>query len=202
MSLIRHSALRAEPARFATKVLVTVIAEDGGPAVATAKDVARWRRLTPLTIWTSLNVRDPTRSAITQAVDKVLSTHAMQPCRLIVFGAGAVGRCALELVLEGVLDCAGMLAVDVPCAPLPFRIADTAAAVRVVVGQVDCGAQHADLLGALRAADIDERIIRLNAAGPYEPQATANAAETFLLELVALASRQAGNGARANDPQR
>jgi hypothetical protein len=201
MSVIRHSVPRAEAARYAAKVLVTVIAEDGGPAVATARDLARWRRLTPLTLWTSLNVRDQTTPAIRQAVAKVLSAHAMRPRQLILFGVGAVGRRALELVLQGVLDCAGILAVDVPCAPLSFRIADTAAAVRVVVGHVGCGAHQAGLLGELRAADIDERIIGLNAAGAYEPRATANAAETFLLELAALANRQAGNGARADDPQ-
>ncbi|WP_245330375.1 hypothetical protein [Bradyrhizobium sp. AS23.2] len=40
---------------------------------------------------------------------------------MILLGEGKAGRTALKLVLRGALDCAGVLAIAVPCAGLPFH---------------------------------------------------------------------------------
>lgn len=97
-----------------------------------------------------------------------------------------MGRAALELVLRGTIDCAGLLAIAVPCAALPFRIVPTAAAIRLVMTHQDA---PADLTTALRAADIDTRIIGFAPGATNDSQAAASAAETFVLELVANATR-------------
>jgi hypothetical protein len=93
-------------------------------------------------------------------------------------------------VLQGALDCAGLLAIALPCAALPFRIVPTAAAIRLVVQRAERGDTPADLITELRATDIDARIIAFDSAGANGGRAAASAAETFVLELVANASRQ------------
>jgi hypothetical protein len=175
------------PARDATKVMVAVIAGPDAPMVAAAGALPRWRALTPLASWSMLPIRDASRDEILQGVAALLARRDVHAHRLILLAEGKAARIALELVLQGALDCAAMLAIAVPCTALPFPILPTAVAIRLVV---DCDDAPADLISALRAADIDARIIRLGPAASRDARTLASAAETFVLELVANASRQ------------
>jgi hypothetical protein len=184
----------ARPARSGARVMVAVIAGPEASLVAGPKDLPRWRRLTPLALWSTVSLRDAGPDAILHGIAEALARQDVGARRLVLVGEGDAGRCALELVLQGALDCAGMLAIAIPCAALPFRIVPPAAAVRLVVRRQDCDGAQDDLIAALRAADMDERIIRLDLAASYDERATASAAETFVLELVANASRQSRHG--------
>ena len=185
-----QNKMRARPPRYAAKVMVAVIAGPDAPLVATLKDLPRWRRLTPLALWSTVPVGDAGPNEIMHGVAAELARQGAQPRQLILLAEGRPARAALELVLRGALACAGILAIAVPCAALPFRIAPTAAAVRLVVRREDGEDAPGDLIGALRAADIDARIIRLDQAANRDARAAASAAETFILELVANSSRQ------------
>ena len=185
------------PALNAPKVMVAVVAGPEAPLVATAGALPRWRRLTPLALWSTLPLRDASRDEILRGVAALLARHDVHAHQLILLTEGKAGRTALELVLQGALDCAAILAIAVPCAALPFPILPTAAAARLVV---DCDDAPADLISALRAADIDARIIRLNAPVSNDARTAAGAAEPFVLELVANASRQIRHQVRLQRP--
>jgi hypothetical protein len=201
MPIRQQSEIAAKAARWTPKVVVGVIAEPGAPAIRMERELPRWRQLTPLALWTIVNVRDTSRAGILHGVAAALDRQGVPGNQLILLGEGIAARRALELVLQGTLDCAGILAIAIPCAALPFRIVPTAAAVRLVVHDDRCEGAPDDLIGALRAADIDERIIKLNPAAAHRARAAASAAETFVLELVATVGRQARHGVRTDDFQ-
>jgi hypothetical protein len=174
--------------------MVAVIAGPDDPRVATPAELPRWRALTPLALWSTVSVRDASPDAILHSVTAKLSRQDVEAPHLILLAEGKAARTALELVLQGALDCAGILAISVPCAALPFRIVPTAAAVRLVVQRQEHEDALRDLITTLRAADIDARIINLNPAGANDARSAASAAEAFVLELVANASRQNRHG--------
>jgi hypothetical protein len=138
-----------------------------------------------------------TSSGVAAALDR----FGMAPRQLILLGEGPVARRALEFVLRGVLRCGGIVAIDVSCGALPFRILPTVTAIRLVVH--DDGSQRSpdSLIGALRAADLDARIINLGTAAGCAGGAAASAAETFVLELVATIGRQARDGVLTDEFQ-
>jgi hypothetical protein len=192
---------RLRPREAAARVMVAVIAEPYA-TVPAMTDLARWRRLNPLAVWAQIVVQaGPTPSqqaTLVGAVTDALNRRHMRPTQLILLAAGMTGRLALDLVLAGVFPCAGIVAVDIPCTALRTPIVPTAAAVRLVVREQAMPSAPDDLLGALRASEIDERIMRLKPAGAHDAHAVASAAEAFLLELVATVSREAGNGVRSH----
>jgi hypothetical protein len=182
------------PARTAARAMVAVLAGPDTPFVATPAELPRWRALTPLALWSTVSVRDSSPDEILRGVAAELTRQGVEASRLILLAEGKAARTVLELVLQGILDCAGILAIALPCAALPFLIVPTATAVRLVVQREDRGDMPADLITALRAADIDARIISLDPAVAREVRTAASAAETFVLELVANASRQSRHG--------
>lgn len=195
MSIRPPYGIAARPARIAAKATVAVIAGPDAPLVATLEDLRRWRRLTPLASWSAISIRGvpPDKNLpgeILRGVAAELARRDIEAHRLILLAEGKAARAALELVLRGEIDCAGLLAIAVPCAALSFRIVPTAAAIRLVVRREDRGDSPVDLVTTLRAADIDARIIGFDSAAAKDARAAGNAAETFVLELVANASRQ------------
>ena len=189
------SQTAARRPRGAAQVVVAVIAgPDAPPWVGEMRIGQRWRRLTPLAHWSTVAIRDASPEQILHGVAAERARRDVQAGRLILLAEGMAGRAALELVLRGALDCAGIVAIAVPCAALPFRIASTSVPVRIVVQREHGEDAPDDLISALRAADIDARIIRLNPAAVLDPRTAVNAAETFVLELVAHASRQGRHG--------
>jgi hypothetical protein len=194
MSIRPQDYSAAWPQRHAAKVMVGVLAGPDAPLVATAEHLSRWRRLTPLAIWSTVPVRDADPDEILRSVAAELARAEVEARRLILLGEGKAARAALGLVLHGALDCAAILAIAMSCAVLPFPVASTAAAVRLVVRREAGEGAPDDFIGALRAADIDERIIMLNPASACDAQTAASAAETFVLELVAITSRRGSHG--------
>ena len=180
----------ASPARAAAKIMVAVIAGPDTPLTAGSEELRRWRALTPSASWSGVSVGDANPDEILRRVAAELARQQAEADRLILLAEGKAARTALEFVLQGALDCAGILAMAVPGAALPFRIVPTAAAVRLVVRREEREDAPNDLVTALRAADIDARIISLDPAPARGPRAVASAAEPFFLELVANASRQ------------
>jgi hypothetical protein len=190
MSIRSLYGTAARPARTAAKVTVAVIAGPDASLVATPEDLRRWCRLTPLALWSAVSVRGACPDEILHGVAAELARQDVEAHQLILLAEGKAARAALELVLRGAIDCAGLLAIAVPCAALSFRIVPTAAAVRLVVRRADREDRPADLITTLRAADIDARIIGFGSAAANDARAAASAAESFVLELVANASRQ------------
>ncbi|WP_225646960.1 hypothetical protein [Bradyrhizobium australafricanum] len=190
MSIRSPHGIAARTARTATKVMVAVLAGPDAPLVATPAELPRWRRLTPLALWSTVSVRDSSPDEILRCVAAEVARQDVEAPQVILLGEGKAARTALELVLRGTLDCAGLLAIAVHCAPLPFRIVPTAAAVRLVVRRENCADAPEFLITTLQATDIDARIVRLDPPAAKVARAAASAAETFVLELVANAGRQ------------
>ena len=197
MSESRQSAIPASPIRPGASVLVGVMAAPDVPAVAVPQTLERWRWLTPLATWIPIELGEPGDAGMLCGVAAALDRFAMAPWQLILVGEGPVAQSALELVLRGVLPCGGMIAIDISCGALPFRIVPTVTAIRLVVHHDDYEEPPSKLISAVRAADLDARIINLNAAG-CAAEAAASATETFVLELVATIAHRTRDG--AGDP--
>jgi hypothetical protein len=185
------------PVRQHAAVLVGLLGGPDKESVGIARHLPRWRRLTPLASWTVINTTETSRTGILRGVAAALDQRNVPPRRLVLLSEGDIARLALELVLERALDCAGILGVSVSRAALPSPIVPTAAAIRLVVH--GNGPQRTgDLISALHSTDMDVRIIRLNSAA-REVGCAGEAAETFVLELVATVGRQARYGVRTDD---
>jgi hypothetical protein len=171
-------------------VLVALLCGPDKESVGIARHLPRWRGLTPLASWTVINATETSRTGILRGVAAALDQRNIPPGRLVLLSEGDIARLALELLLEHALDCAGILGVGVFRAALPSPIIPTPAAIRLVVH--GNGPQRTDdLISALRSTDMDVRIIRLNSATAREVSCAGEAAETFVLELVATVGRQA-----------
>ncbi|QPF89926.1 hypothetical protein [Bradyrhizobium commune] len=190
MSIRSPSETAARTARGAAKVVVAVIAGPDALLVATPEMLRQWRRLTPLAVWSAVSVGRGNSEEILRSLATEMARLDVEPHRLILLAEGKTARAALELVLQGAIDCAGLLAIAAPGAPLPFPIVPTAAAIRLVVRRQDREDAPADLITALRASYVDTRIIGFDAPAANDLRAAASAAETYVLELVANASRQ------------
>jgi hypothetical protein len=187
MSIHQPHGTAARPARTAAKALVAVLAGPDASLVATSAELARWRALTPLALWSAISVRDASPEGILRGVAAELARQDAAAHQLILLAEGKAARTALELVLQGALDCSGLLAIALHCAALPFRFLPIAAAIRLVLQREERENSPNDLITALQAADIDTRITSLDR---HDTRAATSAAETFVLELVANASRQ------------
>ncbi|WP_229194097.1 hypothetical protein [Bradyrhizobium acaciae] len=193
-----HCTIATPPLRADAHVLVGVLAVSEAPDIAVPETFARWRRLTPQATWLPIALRETSYAGILSGVAEALDRTGMTPRQLILLGEGHLARRMLELALRGELPCGGIVAVDVAADALPFRIVPTVAAIRLVVHRND-DAPQGSLIGALRAADLDARIINLDlTAGRGAEAAAASAAETFVLELVATIGRRTTDG--AGDP--
>ncbi|MEN3347154.1 MAG: hypothetical protein V7632_789 [Bradyrhizobium sp.] len=196
MSQSRHSAVPARPLRTPARVSVGVLVAPDDPAVAGPETSARWRRLTPLATWLRIPLGEASRAGILRGVAAALDRSGVTPPQLILLGEGAVARGMLDLALRGELPCGGMVAIDATCGTPPFHIVPTATAFRLVVRHDGHDGPRNGLIDALRAADLDARIINLDFAGGRGAAAAARATETFVLELVATIGRRATDGAR------
>lgn len=194
MSESPHSAITTRPRRATARVLVGVLVAPDAASLAMPETFARWRRLTPFATWLPIELRETGHAGILSGVAAALDRVGMTPRQLILLGEGAVARRMLELALRGELPCGGIVAIDVTSDALPFHIVPTVTAIRLVVHRTD-DAPQGSLIGALRAADLDARIIHLDlTAGRGTEAAAASATETFVLELVATIGRRTTDG--------
>lgn len=198
MSESPHSTIAARPRRATARVLVGVLGAPDTASIAVPETFARWRRLTPLATWLPIELRETSYAGILTGVAAALDRVDMIARQLILLGEGPLARRMLELALRGELPCGGIVAIDAASDALPLPILPTVTAIRLVVHHND-DAPQGSLIGALRAADLDARIIHLDlAAGHGAEAAAASATETFVLELVATIGRRTTDG--AGDP--
>ena len=188
----RRSPSPAQPILAATSVLVGVLVAPDTPAVAVPETFARWRRLTPFATWMPIELGATDYAGILGSVAAALDRVGMTPRQLILLGEGAVARNMLELALRGELPCGGIVAIDFACGALPVPIIPTITAIRLVVHHGE--EPRGNLIDALRAADLDARVINLDLAAGRGADTVARAAETFVLELVATIGRRTHDG--------
>src|SRR5258707_14138984 len=121
MPIRQHNAIAANATEQTARVMVAVIAGSDAPGIDLSENLPHWQRLTPFTIWATVNLRDTTRAEILHKVAALLERQGMPARQLILLGEGIAARCALQLVLEGALDCGGVLASRASFSPLPSR---------------------------------------------------------------------------------
>ena len=190
-----HSAIATPPLHAATGVLVGVLVAPDAADIAMPEAFARWRRLTPLATWQPIALHETSYADILNGVAAALDRTGMAPRQLVLLGEGPVARRMLELALRGELPCGGIVAIGVGSDALPFPVVPTVTAIRLIIHRDD-DAPQSSLIGALRAADLDARIINLDlTAGRGAEAAAASATETFVLELVATIGRRTTDGA-------
>ncbi|MHC2331429.1 hypothetical protein [Bradyrhizobium sp. USDA 4454] len=192
-----HSIIAVPPLPATAGVLVGVLAAPDAAEIAMPETFARWQQLTPLATWLPIALGETSYADILSGVADALDRTGMAPRQLILLGEGAVARRTLELALRGELPCGGIVAIDVSSDALPFPVVPTVTAIRLVIHHDD--EPQDSLIDALRAADLDARIINLDlTAGRRAEAAAASATETFVLELVATIGRRTTEG--AGDP--
>ncbi|HEX9213362.1 MAG TPA: hypothetical protein VF901_22865 [Bradyrhizobium sp.] len=189
MSIASHNAT---PARPNARAMVALIAGPEPSAVA-PEDLTRWRQLTPAAMWAFVSLTKVNRTTLVDDIAALMKRRAITPRQLILLGCGDTGRRAFELVAQGALGCAGIVAVDIPCHPLSFAIVPAVSAIRLVIHHDGSRPAGERLVDELQRADIDVRVIGLCAAA-NRAAAIASAAETFVLELVAMIGRYSGPG--------
>lgn len=189
MSLTEHGLVRL--ARPHPTTAIAYIAGSEAAAVAGNEDLARWRRLTPSATWAFAKLEAVSRACAIGAIATLLDRTRLSSTQLILFGTGEAGRLLFELVLEGALECAGVLAVDIPCHRLASPANSSHTAFRLVLHRERTPLVEDSFLHQLQSADLDQRIIALGPTAANSSRAIASAAETFLLELVATIGRQA-----------
>ncbi|MGL5168343.1 MAG: hypothetical protein ACRC9K_20860 [Afipia sp.] len=172
--------------------------ETGGPV-----DLVRWRRVNPLADWIRIDMREAPRSSdgawLRRQLSELTDHRHMQPGQLVLLGWRNAGRLALNLVLNGALTCAGIVAVDIPCATPRGTIAPMTAGIRLVLHEGEVSrTDEGNLINVLRREHADTRIMMLPSVGFDVAEATVRATGTFLFELVAKASSHAINQGRSN----
>ena len=177
------------------QALVAVLIDGETPAASASTALARWKLVNPLANWSVLDMRQAPPEPgewLQRMLSELLARKHMQSGQLVLLGRRDAGRRALDLVLNGALACAGFVGIDIPCAPPRVATVPTTASIRLVLHEGDANQSGGDsLLGMLRRADIDTRIMRLPSTGADDEDTTVRAAGTFLFELVAKACRHA-----------
>jgi hypothetical protein len=184
--------------RSPTQALVAVFIDSAEPLADPRNDQAHWRLTNPLADWVSIDVRETPKLSdafwLQRKLSEPLDRRHMQFGQLVLLGRGDAGRLALDLVLEGALSCAGVVGIDIPCAPLRTTIAHTTASVRLVLHKGEVSRTDSiRLINSLRREDVDTRVMMLPSVGTGGAESTARAAGTFLFELVAKACLHANH---------
>lgn len=175
------------------QALVAVLTDSKTSAASASTALAQWKLVNPRANWSVLDMRQAPPEPgewLQRMLSELLSRKHMQSGQLVLLGRRDAGRQALDVVLNGGLACAGFVGIDIPCAPPRFATVPTTASIRLVLHESNAEQSDGDsLLGMLRHADIDSRIMRLPSAGADYEDTTVRAAGTFLFELVAKACR-------------
>jgi hypothetical protein len=120
------------------------------------------------------------------------AARSLRMSEIVLLGAGAAGGFAVDLVLRGAVPAAGVIGLDISPPQLPFRIAPTPAKVRLVrhgTREDPHAAGFRALVEAMQRQEIDVRCMVLPPTANAAPGVTLRACSTFLVELVACASR-------------
>lgn len=131
-------------------------------------------------------------AGLRRTMAEAAAARSIRMSEIVLLGAGAAGRFAVDLVLRGAIPALGVIGLDLPPANLPFRIVPTPAKVRLVQQGTR---EDAHVVGfrafieAMQRQDIDVRCMILPPAANDAPGVRLRACGTFLAELVACASR-------------
>jgi hypothetical protein len=175
-------------------ILILFAADDGA---AHAMVFARhWQPTVPRAAFVGLEldagVRRSDRAALRRAAAEATTACSIQPSRIILFGTGAAGRLAVDLMLQAVIPGAGVIGLDITLESALSRVRSTAAMVRLVQHRTDDDPRatraHA-LIAAMQRQDVNVRSMVLPNVAQASPSVTMRACGTFLVELVAKASR-------------
>lgn len=174
--------------------LVAVLMDGSQPVANPPGDFMQWKRTDPLTDWIRIDMQEAPYSRdgawLQRKLSDLLARKQMQFGHLVLVGRGNTGRLGLDIILDGTIECAGIVGIDIPCLTPPIAITATTTSIRLVLHQDETNPTNgADLIGVLRSQDVDTRIMRLPFRGDDVPEVTARAAEVFLFELVAKACR-------------
>lgn len=158
-----------------------------------AEDLARdWAEAVPRSAFAGLETDlESCRITLAPLRERILDEAAklgLGPLQIIIVGSGKAGQRALDLVLLGIVRGVGAIIVDIPPGPIPISPGGVMGSVRFVQHRQpdDPDGGHFDaLVQALRLSSLDIRIIAL----PEGPDPASRALGTFLVELVANASR-------------
>ena len=131
-------------------------------------------------------------AALHRTAAAAATARSLPMSQVILLGAGEAGRVAVNLVLRGVTPAMGVIGIDIAPTPAPTRIMPTAARIRLVQRRTNEDAQAAGfraLVEAMRRQEIDVRSMVLPEAANDAAGVTLRASGSFLVELVANASR-------------
>jgi hypothetical protein len=131
-------------------------------------------------------------AALQRAAAGAAAARSIRMSEIVLLGAGAAGRFAVDVVLRGAIPAAGVIGLDLAPPRFPFRIVPTPAKVRLVrhgTREDPHAADFRTLVEAMQRQGIDVRCMALPPAANDAPGVTLRACSTFLVELVACASR-------------
>ncbi len=159
-------------------------------------------QVAPLADWVEVDIStapaSQRQSWLRRELSSALGRKHMHFDQLVVLGWHDTARIALDLILKGVITCAGIVAVDVPCTLPRDPVAATAASIRIVRHDDAMSRPEAGLIDALRQQDADVRLMNLPVGGAYARDVTTRATATFLSELTAKACRQSPASKRSS----
>jgi hypothetical protein len=150
--------------------------------------------LAPLADWIEFDLaplappqrEDWLRNQLTNAL-RLRQMHSRQ---LVILGWQNAARVALDLILNGMISCGGIVAVDLVCALPRNPIPATSASIRIVLHDNRNDPARTELIDALRRQDADFRLMTLPFDDPEARDITTRATAAFLSELTAKACRQ------------
>jgi predicted esterase len=191
-----HDFDRGSPAWLLPDVLIVLLFAAGDGREQARAFAREWQPAVPHAAFVGIDVgaeaRQTDLAALRQTVAEAAAARSIEPAQIILFGSGEAGRLALDLVLRGALLGAGVIGLDVALEEAPPRIRTIAAMVRLVQHSTADAAQATRfraLIEAMQRRHVDVRGMMLPQAAETAPAVTMRAGATFLVELVAKASR-------------
>ncbi len=151
-------------------------------------------QVSPLADWLDVDIGGTSlsgwESRLRQELSAALGRKHMDFSQLVLMGWRDAARAALDLILKGAITCAGIVAVDVPCALPPAADRRRRPPASASSGMTTEADEEAGLIDALRRQDADIRLMNLPAGGRHARDVTTRATAAFLSELTAKACLQ------------
>jgi len=192
--LLLHELCSSDGVEARPRALVVILFAANGAEQALAR-ARQWQPSVPQAAFVGIEldaaVERTDIAALQRTAAAAATARSIRPSQIILFGAGAAGRLAVDLVLQGAIPATGVIGLDIPPSPAPTRIVPTPARVRLVqhrTSEDPHAASFRALVDAMQRQDIDVRRMILPDAAHDAPGVTLRACGGFLVELVANAS--------------
>src|SRR5712692_8710347 len=193
--LLLHELRSSDGVEARPRALVVILFAANGAEQALAR-ARQWQPSVPQAAFVGIEldaaVERTDIAALQRTAAAAAPARSLPMSQVILLGAGAAGRVAVNLVLRGITPAMGVIGIDIAPTPAPTRIMPTAARIRLVQRRTSEDAQAAGfraLVEAMRRQDIDVRSMVLPEAANDAAGVTLRASGSFLVELVANASR-------------